>query len=164
MMEKAKEKGVKFPAPDGHRGRPTSLRRTPRTRHCGSTARFPRTGWAWTSGPRHRQAFPGRDRRARARWSGTAPWACLNLRTLPSGTKAVAAAIAESERHHHHRRRRQLRRRWNSWALQRQMTHISTGGGASLEFLEGLELPGIACVAGQIRADSDKEHMRDKGV
>ena len=76
-------------------------------------------------------------------WNG--PMGVFENPTLAKGTIEVAKAVAESECV-------SIIGGGDSAAAVEQlgfadkMTHISTGGGASLEFLEGLELPGIAAL------------------
>ena len=95
-------------------------------------------------GPKSSELFANEVKSAKTVvWNG--PMGVFENPTLAAGTLAVAKALAETDA---------VTvigggdsaAAVNTMGFGDKMTHISTGGGASLEFLEGKELPGIAAL------------------
>lgn len=142
ILDEARAKGVTFLLPMDHVIAERAEATAP-TRIADSTA-IP-AGWMGLDiGPKAREAFATVIRGARTIvWNG--PMGVFELDPFREGTFAVARAIAASGA-------TSIVGGGDSVAAVTQagvadkMTHISTGGGASLEFLEGIELPGVAAL------------------
>ncbi len=107
-----------------------------------STKRMPKTKMGLDIGPKTVKLYAKEIESAKTVvWNG--PMGVFENPVLAEGTKAVAQAMADAEAV-------TIIGGGDSAAAVNQMgfadkmSHISTGGGASLEFLEGKELPGVA--------------------
>ena len=106
-------------------------------------------GWMGLDvGPKAREAFAGAiDRSKTLLWNG--PMGVFEFENFAQGTKAIAEAVAKAT---------QQKGAFslvgggdsvaavNQMGLADEVSYVSTGGGAMLEFLEGKELPGIKAI------------------
>jgi len=103
-------------------------------------------GWmALDIGPKTTEAYAAAIRQAKTVvWNG--PMGCFEMPKFAAGTTGVCQAVADSGSVSVIGGGDSVSA-VNKSGLAGKMTHISTGGGASLEFLEGKELPGVAALS-----------------
>jgi phosphoglycerate kinase len=141
MEAKAKEKGVKLLIPVDNIAA-DSFSNDAKTKVCG-LGEIP-DGWEGLDiGPKTAELFAEALKGAKTVvWNG--PMGCFEMPNFAKGTVAVAKALAELEDAVTIIGGGDSASAVNNLGFGDKMTHISTGGGASLEFLEGKELPGVA--------------------
>ena len=139
MIQKAEEKGVKLLLPlDVVAADEFSNEANTKIVKRGDVPE----GWLGLDvGPETQELFADAVKNAKTVvWNG--PMGCFEMPKFAAGTEAVAKALSETEAV-------TIIGGGDSAAAVNQlgygdkMTHISTGGGASLEFLEGKDLPGV---------------------
>jgi len=102
-------------------------------------------GWMGVDiGPETAAAYAAEARNARTLlWNG--PMGVFEIDAFAAGTETVARAVAESEATSVVGGGDSIAA-VNKLQLGSQIGHLSTGGGASLEYVQGLELPGVAAL------------------
>ncbi len=141
MIAKAEAKGVKFLLPNDH---VCAAEFSADAEAVTVDGNIPEDMMGMDIGPKTVEEFA-----AAAAGAGTVVWngpmGVFEFDKFANGTKAMAKALAESGAI-------TIVGGGDSAAAVEKLgfadkiTHISTGGGASLEFLEGKELPGVACL------------------
>lgn len=142
LLTKAQKRGVKILLPVDH-VITTEFKADAGHRIC-SNSDFPTEWMGLDIGPQTAKNYAEEVGKAgTVVWNG--PMGVFEFDAFAAGTFAVARALADSSA---------LSiigggdsvAAVNKAGLEAQMTHISTGGGASLEFLEGKELPGVTAL------------------
>lgn len=143
LLSKAQKKNVQFLLPQDHLVARKFAADSPY--QIATNAAFPETGMGLDIGPETIKQYQEQIHNAKTvLWNG--PMGVFEFDAFAKGTLAIAQALAQTQC-------LSIIGGGDSVAavnkanLQDQMTHISTGGGASLEFLEGKNLPGVVALS-----------------
>ena len=143
LMQKAEEKGVKFMLPvDNKVGR--EFKEDTESKVVTRDEFEP--GWqGFDIGPKTIEMYKEELRKAKTvLWNG--PLGLFEFAQFATGTNEIAKCLAELNDCKTIIGGGDSAAAVNKAGLAEKMTHISTGGGASLEYIEGKALPGIECL------------------
>lgn len=143
FMKKAQEKGVQFHMPiDAVVANEFSVNADAKEV---SVENIPETWLALDIGPKTSELYREVINKSKlVIWNG--PMGVFEFDRFAKGTKAVAEALAESEDVYSVIGGGDSAAAVEKFSLANKMSHISTGGGASLEFMEGKPLPGVVAL------------------
>src|SRR5882757_2731255 len=143
-LEKAKTKGVRFLLPVDHI-LADKFAADAETKIFSGTKAFPAEWMALDIGPKTIELFSNEIAEARTViWNG--PMGVFELPAFAHGTNAIAKAVAHTQDATTIVGGGDSVAAIHKSGFADRISHISTGGGASLEFLEGKVLPGVAAL------------------
>ncbi|HEY4355650.1 MAG TPA: phosphoglycerate kinase [Acidobacteriaceae bacterium] len=143
-LEKAEARGIKFLLPADH-VLADKFAADAKTQIFSGTEPFPAEKMALDIGPETIKLFAAEiEDAATVVWNG--PMGVAELAPFAKGTNAIARALAKNEDAITIVGGGDSVAAINNSGVADKISHISTGGGASLEFLEGKTLPGVAAL------------------